>query len=73
MYVDPNDLGHLEELDQVQPTFPTFVLGNEGLGPLQRLGKLLLGDSGILAGANQQLSKTFVARRKGRFGQIING
>lgn len=56
----------MDELDHVEPTLTTFVLGNEGLGPTEPLGDLSLGETGLLSGRNEQLAQLKVFGRVDR-------
>ena len=49
--------GNLEKLDDIEPSFPTFILRNEGLRPLEPIGNLPLGETRRLACGDKQLAK----------------
>lgn len=53
----PKDLRDLDELDYVEPAFAAFVLGNEALRSPETLGDLLLGETSLLTGGNEEFSE----------------
>jgi hypothetical protein len=56
----------LQELDHIEPTLATLVLGNEGLRPTELIGDILLGETGLLSCRNQQLAQLGMLGRMDR-------
>ena len=53
----PKNLRKLNELDHVEPALATFILCDEALRSPETLGDLLLGQTSLLAGGNEELSE----------------
>ena len=64
--VCPEHRSNLQELDHVEPTLATLVLGNERLRSTELIGDVLLGETGLLPSRNQQLAQLGVLGRMDR-------
>jgi hypothetical protein len=53
----PKNLRNLDELDYVEPALAAFVLCHEALRSPETLGHLLLGQTSLLAGGNEEFSE----------------
>ena len=65
--------GNLEKLDDVQPSFPTFVLGHEGLRPAEPLADLLLSEARRFACGDKQFAKLGMLGAVDRFAHAARG
>jgi hypothetical protein len=61
-HIDPQNLGDLEDLDEVEPSLPTFVLGDERLRPSELLGELDLSQALGLPAGDQPVAKPSIGR-----------
>ena len=61
-HVDLQRLGDLEDLNEVEPSFATFVLGNERLWPSEPLSELDLGQALGLTAGDQPVAKPLIGR-----------
>jgi hypothetical protein len=59
--IEAQSLGHLEELDEVEPPLSAFVLRHEGLGTGELLRESRLGDAPTLPGVNELAAEVLVA------------
>jgi hypothetical protein len=69
---DPHGVGldglrNGEEFDHIQPALAALKLRHERLRPFQAPGDLLLGQTRLLAGSNQQLAECALPGRMDRF------
>jgi hypothetical protein len=62
MQVEPDDLGEIEQFDDVQPPLALLDVRDERLMSSQRLRDLCLRHAGLVPLRDQQLREFFVAR-----------
>ena len=53
----PKSSRDLDQLEHVKPALAAFILGHEALRSPETLGDLLLGQTGSLAGCNEEFSE----------------
>ena len=68
-HIDPQRVGDLEDLDEVEPSLSPFVLGNERLWSPELLGELDLSQALGLTPGDQPLAKPSVGRTEDGPGQ----
>ena len=61
-HIDPQNLGDLEDLDEVEPPLPAFVLGDERLRPPESLGELDLSQALGLPAGDQPVAQPSIGR-----------
>lgn len=60
--VDMERRGDLEDLDEVEPSFPALILRDEGLRPSEQVGELSLRDASRPAGLGEPLAEPPIGR-----------
>jgi len=61
-HIDQQNPGDLEDLDEVEPSLPAFVLGDERLWPSELLSQLGLGQAPRLTACDQPVAQPSIGR-----------